>query len=41
VKARLQRTNPVEDQRAYDKMFGDLVALEQRRIALLNRATGG
>jgi DNA primase len=40
VKARLQRTNPVEDQRAYDKMFGDLVALEQRRIALLNRATG-
>ncbi len=41
VKARLQRTNPVEDQRAYDKMFGDLVELEQRRIALLNRATGG
>ncbi|HXC85641.1 MAG TPA: DNA primase [Trebonia sp.] len=40
VKARLQRTNPVEDQAAYNKMFGDLVALEQRRQALLNRATG-
>ena len=41
VKARLQRTNPVDDQAAYNKMFGDLVALEQRRQALLNRATGG
>jgi DNA primase len=40
VKARLQRTNPVDDQRAYDKMFGDLVALEQRRKWLLGRATG-
>jgi DNA primase len=40
VKARLQRTNPVEDQAAYNRMFGDLVALEQRRQALLNRATG-
>jgi DNA primase len=41
MKARLQRTNPVDDQAAYNKMFGDLVALEQRRQALLNRATGG
>ena len=40
VKARLQRTNPVEDQAAYNKMFGDLVALEQRRKSLLERATG-
>ncbi len=40
VKARLQRTNPVEDQAAYNKMFGDLVALEQRRKSLLDRATG-
>ena len=40
AKARLQRTNPVEDQAAYNKMFGDLVALEQRRKALLDRATG-
>jgi hypothetical protein len=30
----------VEDQAAYNKMFGDLVALEQRRKSLLDRATG-
>ncbi len=41
LKARLQRTNPVDDQPAYNKMFGDLVALEQRRQVLLKRATGG
>ena len=41
VKARLQRTNPTGDQAAYNKMFGDLVALEQRRKWLLDRATGG
>ncbi len=41
VKARLQRTNPVQDQAAYNTMFGDLVALEQRRRSLLDRATGG
>ena len=40
AKARLQRTNPVDDQAAYNKMFGDLVALEQRRKWLLDRATG-
>jgi DNA primase len=40
VKARLQRMNPEEDQTAYGRMFGDLVALEQRRKWLLDRATG-
>ena len=40
VKARLQRTNPVEEQAAYNRMFGELVALEQRRKWLLDRATG-
>jgi DNA primase len=40
VKARLQRMNPVEEQTAYNRMFGDLVALEQRRKSLLDRATG-
>jgi DNA primase len=40
VKARLQRMNPVEEQAAYNRMFGDLVALEQRRKWLLDRATG-
>ncbi|HTU05056.1 MAG TPA: DNA primase, partial [Trebonia sp.] len=41
IKARLQRMNPEDDQPAYNKMFGDLVALEQRRKWLLGRATGG
>ena len=41
IKAKLQRTNPEDDQPAYNKMFGDLVALEQRRKWLLGRATGG
>jgi DNA primase len=41
VKARLQRMNPVEEQTAYNRMFGDLVALETRRRALLDRAAGG
>jgi DNA primase len=40
VKARLQRMNPEEDQAAYGRMFGQLVALEQRRKWLLDRATG-
>ncbi len=34
LKARLQRTNPVEDEAAYHQLFGDLVPLEQYRIAL-------
>ncbi len=41
VKARLQRMNPVEDQAGYNRMFGDLVGLEKRRKALLDRAAGG
>jgi len=40
VKARLQRMNPEEDQAAYGRIFGELVALEQRRKWLLDRATG-
>ena len=40
VKARLQRMNPVEEQAGYNRMFGDLVALETRRRALLDRAAG-
>jgi len=39
VKARLQRMNPVE-QADYNRMFGDLVALEQRRKLLLERGGG-
>ena len=40
VKARLQRMNPVEEQAGYNRMFGDLVGLEKRRKALLDRAAG-
>jgi DNA primase len=41
VKARLQRMNPVEEQAGYNRTFGDLVALETRRRALVDRAAGG
>ncbi|SDR81933.1 DNA primase [Nocardioides scoriae] len=34
LKSRLQRTNPVEHATDYNKMFGELVALEQHRRAL-------
>ena len=40
IKARLQRMNPEADQAAYGAIFGELVALEQRRKWLLDRATG-
>ena len=40
VKSRLQRLNPVEETAGYNRMFGDLVALEQRRKVLLDRAAG-
>jgi DNA primase len=38
LKARLQRTNPVEEPDAYHQLFGDLVPLEQYRIALREQA---
>jgi len=40
VKSRLQRMNPVDEQAKYNRMFGDLVALEQRHRQLLERAAG-
>jgi DNA primase len=40
VKSRLQRMNPVSGQTEYNRMFGDLVALEQRKKLLLERAGG-
>jgi DNA primase len=39
IKSRLQRLNPVESA-VYNRTFGDLVAMEQRRKALLERAAG-
>ena len=40
LKSRLQRLNPTDSQSDYNRAFGDLVALEQRRKALLERASG-
>ncbi|HET6152151.1 MAG TPA: DNA primase [Marmoricola sp.] len=34
LKSKLQRTNPVDDATEYNRMFGELVALEQHRRAL-------
>ncbi|MBA2738785.1 MAG: DNA primase [Nocardioidaceae bacterium] len=40
VKSRLQRTNPVDQPADYNRMFGELVALEQHRRELRERAIG-
>ena len=40
LKSRLERLNPTDEQTGYARAFGDLVALEKRRKALLDRATG-
>ncbi|MBX6383524.1 MAG: DNA primase [Microbispora sp.] len=40
VKSRLQRLNPVEEQQEYNRLFGELVALEQQRRVLRDRASG-
>ena len=40
VKSRLQRTNPVEHTAEYNRMFGELTALEQHRRQLRDRALG-
>jgi DNA primase len=41
LKSKLQRTNPVEHATAYNRMFGELVALEQHRRTLREKAIGG
>ncbi|HXW46334.1 MAG TPA: DNA primase [Streptosporangiaceae bacterium] len=40
LKRRLQRLSPVSEQGEYNRMFGDLVALEQQRKVLSDRAAG-
>ncbi|RHW24517.1 DNA primase [Nocardioides immobilis] len=40
IKSRLQRTNPVEHPNDYNKMFGELAALEQHRRTLRDRIIG-
>ena len=41
VKSRLQRTNPVEDPDSYNRMFGELAALEQHRRGLRDQLVAG
>ena len=40
LKSRLQRTNPIEEAAEYNRMFGELVALEQQRRTLREQAIG-
>ena len=40
IKSKLQRTNPVESAEAFNRMFGELAALEAHRRALRDRLTG-
>jgi DNA primase len=40
VKSRLQRMDPVAAQADYNRLFGDLIGLEQRRKVLIDRASG-
>ena len=40
LKGRLQRMNPVTEAAEYNRLFGDLVALEQRR-KMLGEMGGG
>jgi DNA primase len=40
LKSRLQRMNPIDEQSSYGRLFGDLMTLEKRRRALLDRAAG-
>ena len=41
VKSKLQRTNPVDEPEAYNRMFGELAALEQHRRALRDQLVAG
>jgi DNA primase len=41
LKSKIQRMNPVTEREAYDKLWSELIPLEARRRALLERATGG
>ncbi len=40
IKSRLQRLSPVAEQAEYNRMFGDLIALEQRRKVLTEQVGG-
>jgi DNA primase len=40
LKSKLQRTNPVEQTESYNRMFGELIALEQQHRSMRGRAIG-
>jgi DNA primase len=40
LKSKLQRTNPVEQPELYNRMFGELIALEEQHRSLRDRAIG-
>jgi DNA primase len=40
LKSKLQRTNPVEQSDDYNRMFGELIALEQQHRTMRDRAIG-
>jgi DNA primase len=40
LKGRLQRLNPVESATDYNRLFGDLIVLEQRKKSLRERGIG-
>jgi DNA primase len=41
LKSKLQRTNPIDRADEYNRMFGELIALERYRTELRDRAIGG
>ncbi|EFQ83529.1 DNA primase [Aeromicrobium marinum DSM 15272] len=41
LKSKLQRTNPVDEAESYNRMFGELIALEQQHRVLRDRAVDG
>ena len=40
MKSKIQRTNPLEQADAYNRMFGELAALEEHRRKLRDRIVG-
>ena len=40
LKSRLQRLNPVEQATDYNRQFGELIVLEQRKLTLRERGLG-
>ncbi|MCW2800739.1 MAG: primase [Aeromicrobium sp.] len=40
VKSKLQRTNPIDEAEVYNRMFGELIALEQQHRQLRDRSIG-